>query len=493
MGTVSVLQLISENNNFWHIPKGKIRDYPDMPFRGLMIDVARKKHSIEVLKQIVSLCRWYKVNYLQLHLTDEHFFSFPSDTYPQLSTKGFHFTKEELAGLVEFADARGVELIPELEVPGHAGQFVKQMPEIFGFDNKMLNRYTINMTNDKIYPVLDTLIGEIASVFHSSQYIHIGGDEADFSGMDQEPEVKQYLQKKELESVEELFWYFINRMNKMVQKRDRTAIVWEGFSKEANNVVSKDIIVMAWETMYQLPVDLLEAGYNIINVSWKPLYVVNNRKWNPAEIYDWNVYQWQNWFPKAPSFNAIQIEEHPNVLGAFMASWDQPEYVEVSSLRKRLPAMVERIWNKKKRLPSEKFLAAVDNLDQKLNSYFSPVNIQENGLRFPEIQDGFRHEQVWFGDTLTLSMKAQEDYLVRYSLNEPLFQKSLVFNRPVKISETTTLRYRAFTHEGQPVGHEILKYYELNPLDVSFTADSLFKVNSCGPQKQESEMDTVYQ
>jgi hexosaminidase len=473
MGTVSILQLMSEQNNAWILLRGTVHDYPDMHFRGLMIDVARKKHSAEVLKQVVSLCRWNKMNYLQLHLTDEHYFSFPSDAFPQLSTENFHFTKDELIDLVQFADARGIEIIPELEVPGHAGQFVEQMPEVFGFANEKLNRFTINLARDQIYPVLDTVIGEMAAVFSSSKYIHIGGDEADFSGMDEDAEVKQYLQENDFSSVDELFWHFINRMNEMVKKRNRKAIVWEGFSKEANDVVSKDITVMAWETMYQLPDDLLDAGYQIINVSWKPLYVVNNRKWSPAEIYNWNVYQWQNWYPKAPSFHTIQIDKHPDVLGAFMASWDQPEYVEISSLRKRLPAMVERIWNMDRKLSDKEFIPSIESLDLKLDRYFSPVKIQENGLLYPDIQDGYRHEQVWFGDTLILKLETPPGYVVRFSTDEAISEKSAIFNGPVKITESTVLRYKAYTNAGVPVGHEIVKYYELNPLKITLKGNNL--------------------
>ena len=89
MGTVSMLQIINEEKGTKNIRKGTIYDYPDLPFRGLMVDVARKQHHIAVLKQIVSLCRWYKINYLQLHLTDDNAFRFPSEAYPQLISKEF--------------------------------------------------------------------------------------------------------------------------------------------------------------------------------------------------------------------------------------------------------------------------------------------------------------------------------------------------------------------------------------------------------------------
>lgn len=476
MGTISVLQSITEKQDKKTIPRGVINDSPDLPFRGLLVDVARKKHHLSVLKQIVSMCRWYKINYLHLHLTDDNHFRFPSEAYPQLTSDEFHYSKNELVELIEFANERGVEIIPELEVPGHAGRFIEKMPDIFGFRNKKLNRNTINMTSEEIFPVLDTLVGEIAEVFHSSQYMHIGGDEPDFSKMDEDPEVQQYLKSKKLRSVEELYWSFINRMNAFVKKRNKQSIVWEGFSKEGNHTVSKDIMVMAWETMYQLPEDLLDAGFDIVNVSWKPLYVVNTRKWDPLEIYDWNVYQWQNWLPEAPSYHPIQIDEHPNVRGGSMASWDQPEYIEISSLRKRVPAMVERVWNKNKIVSGEEFLQILHQLDTKLSNYLSPIKVQAFGLSYPDIVDGRKEEQTWFSDTLKLKLKAPQNLVIRYTTDgKHVSHSSWLYSDELLFSESTTLRYRAYTSEEEPVGvgHEILKYYELHPLSIKFESDSL--------------------
>lgn len=474
MGTVTVLQSISETQNQKHIRKGIIYDFPDLPFRGLMIDVARRKHSITVLKQIVSLCRWYKIHYLQLHLTDENYFSFPTEAYPQLATEEFRFEKDELIDLIDFANANGVEIIPELEVPGHAGQFIEKMPHVFGFSNHELNRQTINIANEEIYPILDTLIGEIADIFHSSSYIHIGGDEPNFRGMDEYPQMQQYLKSKGLESEEHLYWHFINRMHGFVKKRGRQTIVWEGFSKEGIPVVSKDIIVMAWETMYQLPSELLDGGYTIINVSWKPLYVVNTRKWNPSEILAWNVYQWQNWIPQIASYDTIQIDEHQNVIGASMASWDQPEYTEISSLRRRLPAMAERVWNVERNISDAEFQTALDQLDEKLSRFFSHVQVHASGLSFPEILDGRNDEQGWFDDTLWLKFSVPNNLLVHYTTDgNPVSELSPVYQDDLKFSESVTLRYRAYSRTGEPVGHEILNYYEFYPLKIRLESERL--------------------
>ncbi|NJN28716.1 MAG: family 20 glycosylhydrolase [Cyclobacteriaceae bacterium] len=474
MGSISLLQSINQENGATSILKGTIHDYPDLPFRGLLVDLARRKHRLPVLKQIVSLCRWYKVSHLHLHLTDDYAFRFPSDAYPQLITREFYYKKEELAELIAFANARGVEIIPELEVPGHAGEFIRKMPEIFAFDDEKLNRNTINMANDEIYTVLDTLIGEIAEVFYSSPYMHIGGDEPDFSAMADDPQMQQYLKEKNLDSVEALYWHFINQMHQFVAKRGKQTIVWEGFAKEGNKVISKDIIVMAWETMYQLPSELLDAGFKMINVSWKPLYVVNSRKWEARDIYHWNVYQWQNWLPEAPSYDTIQIDAHEHILGASMASWDQPEYAEISSLRRRIPAMTERVWNVERELSTDEFEKSLERLDIKLSDYFSPVQLQASGLRFPQILDGRRDEQIWFDDTLKLHLHTPANVAVRFTSDgKPVSASSPVYEDTLRFWQSTTLRYQAFTALGEPVGHEILTYYELHPLRVTFSGENL--------------------
>ena len=143
--------------------------------------------------------------------------------------------------------------------------------------------------------------------------------------------------------------------------------VWEGFRKEGQVPVPKDIIVYAFETNRYLPNDLVADGYTVVNTSWKPLYVVNKKKWEPKTIYNWNMWRWENWFPKAPSFTPIQVEEHPLIVGAQMCAWEQPEKVEFPSLRMRLPALNERIWNTEKQVPYEVFIQKLDETDKKLS------------------------------------------------------------------------------------------------------------------------------
>lgn len=469
MASVTVLQAMQANEGSVCVPKMSVSDHPDHHYRGLLIDLARRKHDLASLKRMVLLCRWYKINYLQLHLTDDQSFTFPSVVFPQLVTEASHFTESELSELVEYAYARGVELVPEFDVPGHSGQAMQKLPSLFGFTNKALNRSTINMADERVYAALDTLIGEIARIFHRSRYIHIGGDETDFSGMAEDQQVAAYLQHHGLKNIEALYWYFINRMNEAVKKRGKKTIVWEGFSKEGNTVINKDITVMAWETIYQLPQDLLDAGFTIINVSWKPLYVVNEKKWDPLDIYHWNIYHWGNWVPKMPSFTPMQLPPHSHVMGASMASWDQPAYTEVSSLRNRIPAMVEKIWNPGSAMDDAVFLSLLAKTDSAFGRYLSPVTRRTDGLSHPGITDGRYDEQTRFDDKIMITLSAPRNLEIRYSVDgAAVTNASAVYQQPIKRSTTTELRYRAFDKD-LPAGEELLDYYELYPLEVTLS------------------------
>ena len=470
MGTATLLQILATNKNRC-IPRMEIRDRPDSYWRSLLIDPARRPHDIETIKNVVRLCRWYKIRYLQLHLTDDQFFTFPSQAFPGLPTKAFHYTLDELNDLVEFAHVHGVELVPELEVPGHAHHLVTKLPHIFGFDDPSLNRNTINMARDEVYAALDTLVSEIAEVFKYSRYIHMGGDEANFKGMEDNAQVNRWMQEHNLTDIDELFWHFINSTNAIIKKHGKSTIVWEGFSKEGNATVDKDITVMAWETMYQMPQHLLDGGFRIVNVSWVPNYVVNDRKWSPLDIYHWNIYRWENWVPHIPSYKPFQIDRHANVIGGGMASWEQDAFEEISSLRLRVPAMSERLWNHESKMSDSVFSSTLLTVDSAFSSYLSPVRIESLGRTYPYIQDGRYNEETWFHDSLRVTLDTRDGLDIRYTLdNSKVSSQSEKYQSVLVLRKGGNVRYRAFAGD-IAVGAEMFNYYSLRPLAADFAGN----------------------
>lgn len=250
----------------------------------------------------------------------------------------------ELRDLEAFARVRGVTIVPELETPGHATAMVAAMPELFLPGSK--NPNAVCAGREKVYEALDTLVGEICDVFPSTPYFHIGGDEVDYNAWKNCADITAYMAAHKIETPVELYRHFLVRMNEIVKRHGKKTVVWEGFHREGKTAIPRDIIVMAYESKYNLPQDLIADGYQVINAAWQPLYVVNGKNWTPEYIYRWNLYRWENWWDQSKAFpNGIDVKPTPQVIGAQMCAWEQPESLELPSLRQRAAAMSERIWN----------------------------------------------------------------------------------------------------------------------------------------------------
>jgi hexosaminidase len=424
MGTMTLIQAMAEGKDGIALPLMKIRDTPAYGYRGLMIDTARNPHSIENLKQTVLLCRLYKVRYLHLHLNDDQSFLFPSPTYPQLTTQNWSvpaYTMSELKELVAFADLRGVTLIPELEGPGHCGALQRAFPEAFGTvdaSGKAVATGCFNFMNPKLYPTLEILVREMSGVFKSSPYFHIGCDEV--GGLEQIaglPGNAGFLQENKLDEPHDMYIHYINKMNGLVKKHGKQTLVWEGFKDDGgkNIKIDKDVTVMEFEVAYNLPSNLVKHGYQMINASWTPLYVTLQTRHTPEHIYDWNPLQ----FGQVAGKGYDNVTWHnldaptPLLQGAQVCTWEQNEWAEIPSLRERLPAMAERVWNpaSKQTFTDFKPRLAINNALYDRYPFGFTVATDKNAVRKTDFVATFRKTT-----TLTLN-HVPEGVAVHYTLD----------------------------------------------------------------------------
>ena len=472
MAMTSLLQLIGEDLSW---PGIEMIDQPDSDYRALMLDLARAWHDIPTLEQMITLCSWYKIRYLHLHLTDDQSFTIPSDYFPELPTPNRHYTKEQIAHLNTYAQARGVTLVPEIDVPGHASPFIKAMPKRFGLADVNANSYTLNMGKEGVYTALDSLIEELAALFPASPYIHIGGDEVNPNGMAEDPTVQAYLAEKKLESIEDLYRHFIIRLHESVKKQGKQTLVWEGFGPEGTVEMPKDIIVMAWETSHYRPAALLEDGFTVINASFKPLYVVNNRRWPVQYIYeDWHKYKWENWDSNIdPSFQGMLVEPNEKVIGGSMLAWEQQQYKQLPSLRHRLAAMSERLWRNYKGNWSN-FALRLVRTNEQLERLIHPFTVKTAGRLFPGADDSNFTEHLWFDSILQLQLPPTlSNIQIHYTLDgTPPTPADAIWDKDLALDKNTDFRAQAFLANGTAVGHTLIRDYRLHP--ISYQADSLF-------------------
>lgn len=359
----TLLQLMETVDGKLLLPELVIEDEPDCSYRGMMIDLARHWHPYEYLLSYVDMCYYYKAAVLHLHFTDNESYTLPSELYPKLSTPERYYTKEQIRELVEYAHKRGVQLLPEIDVPGHCKSFEEGYSELFG------TRGVICQHSDSM-KAMQMLFGELCDMFSHSKYIHIGGDEAyTMEEWTKCPECIAYAEsvgidtdmRDKRQQAELMLAHFINEMANVCFERGRQPIVWEGFAKSVNDFVSKDIWVMSWENYYQTTEDLLAGGFKVINSSWNPNYVVTpNIMWTPEEVYDSSIYIWRAVHPKSPIRNSFyQGEETTQIIGSQIQAWGddlgtkcpgvaEGVRMERDCMLERLPMLSEKTWNVKK-------------------------------------------------------------------------------------------------------------------------------------------------
>ena len=163
-------------------PVAEVRDAPRFPWRGLMVDPARRFLSIATLRRTLDAMWFYKLNVLHLHLTDDQGFRFRSRIHPELASAQA-YSPEELRDLVAYAADRGVRVVPELDMPGHTTSWLAARPQ-WGGDERVgasarfgLHRASLDLGNRGLLAAVDDLLGELAETF-ADDFLHFGGDEA---------------------------------------------------------------------------------------------------------------------------------------------------------------------------------------------------------------------------------------------------------------------------------------------------------------------------
>lgn len=357
----TLLQLAERTcDKYIKIPKGEISDCPDSSWRALLLDVARQWHPTDYLFRYVDLCFLLKINRFVIHFTDDESFTLPIECFPKLASENRSYTKGEMRALSEYAAARGVMIVPEVDMPGHCAQFLLKYPEVFG-------TYGIMEAGEDVFAALESIYREVAELFPESEYIHIGGDEAVLGRWDDSEKTKAYMKAHGIEDFVTLHGHYIGRAAEMILKLGKIPVVWEGFRKETNGMIPRETLVIAWESHYQLAPELLEDGFTVINASWKPLYVVSPwQKWSPDEILSWDKYTWDHWWEGSAAFkNKIVVGGDSDVCGGMLCAWGDylkgyescrlASQLEFASVMPRLCALSERVWNSGNGRDSESF------------------------------------------------------------------------------------------------------------------------------------------
>jgi hexosaminidase len=363
-------QLSMENGGI--VPACEIADEPRFSWRGLSMDVCRHFFPLDTLKRLVGLMAFYRMNRLHLHLSDDQGFRFESERFPKLNgvgsfrestlvkrdgvkrqdgaPHGGYYTKEELRELVRFCKARGIEIVPELDMPGHAVAMIASYPELTclpcaerpikvatSFGVSEFSKILLCAGNEGTFQFICGLLDEIMEVFPFS-YVHLGGDEAVKENWAKCPKCRETMRREGLKNERELQGWFLSRVKRYLEGRGRKAIVWnDGLCK----TLEQDTICQYWTRFSgggaRKAAAWVNRGGSMIASDFLHLYF----------DYPYAATPLEKTFRYEPALRGVKKTRRSGVLGAECAVWtewiDGEEKLFFNTLP-RLAAAAETMW-----------------------------------------------------------------------------------------------------------------------------------------------------
>lgn len=277
-----------EKNILWKIPCCNITDYPRFGWRGLMLDVARHFYTKQEVKDFIDQMVRYKYNLFHWHLTDDEGWRIEIKSLPKLTTIGAwnvqktgyfgdflkplpeepknyggFYTQEDIKEIVQYGKERFVNILPEIDVPGHSLAAVVSYPELSCTDGatsynvrsgeKIMDWHTdgtftalidnsLCPANEKVYTFLDKVFTEVAGLF-PFEYIHAGGDECAKNFWEKSDAIKALMQKEGFTNSHEVQAYFTKRVEKIITSKGKKFIGWDEILEGG---LAPNAAVMSW-------------------------------------------------------------------------------------------------------------------------------------------------------------------------------------------------------------------------------------------------------
>ena len=281
----------------WRVPCVVIKDSPKFTYRGAMFDVCRNFFDKEFILQYIDILALHKINKFHWHLTDDQGWRIEIDKYPRLTSvgafrdrtmltqtvvrprvwdntpSGGFFTKEDVRDIVEYARKRNIEVIPEIEMPGHALAALAAYPQYscsggpFEVDGKWGVFNDIFCPKEETFAFLQDVLDEIVELF-PSRYVHVGGDEAPKVRWKRCHHCQELMEREGLRDETELQAYFTNRIETYLRQKGKIVIGWDEI---LDGDINQSAVVMSWRG-YEGGLKAARRGHDVIMCPNKYLY-----------------------------------------------------------------------------------------------------------------------------------------------------------------------------------------------------------------------------
>ena len=353
----------------WHIS-----DSPRFSWRGFMLDEARHFFGKKKVKQLIDYMALYKLNRLHWHLSDEQGWRVEIKAYPKLALIGGighntdpfaptqYYTQDEVREIVAYAYERGIEILPEIDMPGHATAMVKAYPEFSGgAKGSRKPNYTLNPGKEELYYFINRILKEVDALF-PFQTIHIGGDELKDgnSVWNDNADIQALMKRENLTSFLDVEHYFAHRVADSLFQMNNRIAAWDELA--GLDLPNEKTIIYAWRPdKLEMLRKAVEKDYNIVFSPRKPMYFdyaqdslqVHGVGWKKfgvnsyRKVYDWDYSTFDVDFSKGGKILGIQA----NMWTERVDTPDRLDYL----VYPRIIALAENAWTAREQKDIENF------------------------------------------------------------------------------------------------------------------------------------------
>ena len=293
-----------QNNVEWTIPAVEINDKPLLGHRGYMLDIARHFFNKDEVKKVLDIMVLYKMNRFHWHLTDDQGWRVEIPEYPKLTEvgairkasfsnadgqnfyddteygRGMYYTLDDLKEIVDYAKARNIEIIPEIDLPGHMVAAVASYPEFSCDPTKEyevrvdggISHDVLNIGNEDVIKFLKCVLGHIAETF-PYDYVHIGGDECPTEQWANNQQCLALVQRLGLAGVHQLQSWLVEELGIFLkEKHGKDIVVWDELLKNWNDNNKTKPVIMAWNSL-NYSSEAANRGMRSIIVPYSHLYL----------------------------------------------------------------------------------------------------------------------------------------------------------------------------------------------------------------------------
>ncbi len=364
-GLQTLLQLVEKQGDAYVLPAVTIHDKPRFAWRGLLIDVCRHFHTVEVLKHNLDGLEEAKMNVFHWHLSEDQGIRVESKKFPklqELGSDGKFYTQEDIKEVVAYARDRGIRVVPEFDIPGHSTALVTAYPELasapgpYTIERKFgIFDPALDPTNEAVYAFLKDFIAEMAALF-PDDYFHIGGDEVSGKQWNENAKIQAFMFKHHFKTNDELQTYFNGRILPFITESGKKMVGWDEILTPG---LPKTAVVHSWRGIDSV-IESGKKGYDTILSNG--LYL--NHQLAAAVYYA---------VDPLPATTSLTPEQASHVLGGEDCMWS--EYVTDETMDSRIwprtLAVAERFW-------SDGSVKDAEDMYRRMNA--ESVRLEEVGL-----------------------------------------------------------------------------------------------------------------